>query len=256
MSDITLSAGVRQNLLSLQNTADMMSTTQNRLATGKKVNSALDNPSNFFTSQSLGTRANELSNLLDNISTSTQVLEAADNGIKAITDLVESAQSTVKQAQSANSSSEGTHIQGDGSIDTTSSPSGTTVKERVEAQTLSNLGIDSAADITLTSTSENGVTSTFNLAEHFTATGEALDDANGDTTTGDAYSVSDLVNDINASGVATASITDDGRLDLKANGNEKLDLTLQSIGGASQAASDSVAAVFGFGGSADVDGEG
>jgi flagellin len=52
-SNITLSAGVRQNLLALQNTADLMSVTQNRLATGKKVNSALDNPTNFFTSQSL-----------------------------------------------------------------------------------------------------------------------------------------------------------------------------------------------------------
>ena len=50
MSDIVLSAGVRQNLLSLQKTADLMSTTQNRLATGKKVNTALDNPTNFFTS--------------------------------------------------------------------------------------------------------------------------------------------------------------------------------------------------------------
>ena len=50
-SNITLSAGVRQNLLSLQSTAQLMSQTQNRLATGKKVNSALDNPANFFTSQ-------------------------------------------------------------------------------------------------------------------------------------------------------------------------------------------------------------
>ena len=51
MSNIILTAGVRQNLLSLQNTADLMSMTQNRLATGKKVNSALDNPISFFTSQ-------------------------------------------------------------------------------------------------------------------------------------------------------------------------------------------------------------
>ncbi|MCQ3944095.1 MAG: flagellar protein, partial [Alphaproteobacteria bacterium] len=56
-SNITLSAGVRQNLLSLQNTASMVALTQNRLATGKKVNSALDNPGNFFTSQSLSNRA-------------------------------------------------------------------------------------------------------------------------------------------------------------------------------------------------------
>ena len=65
MSDITLTAGVRQNLLSLQNTADLMATTQNRLATGKKVNSALDNPTNFFTASSLQSRSNELSALMD-----------------------------------------------------------------------------------------------------------------------------------------------------------------------------------------------
>ena len=53
MSGIVLSSSVRQNLLSLQSTADLLATTQNRLATGKKVNTALDNPTNFFTAQSL-----------------------------------------------------------------------------------------------------------------------------------------------------------------------------------------------------------
>ena len=48
MSSIVLSASVRQNLLSLQSTADLLSTTQNRLATGNKVNSALDNPDKLF----------------------------------------------------------------------------------------------------------------------------------------------------------------------------------------------------------------
>ena len=64
-SNITLSAGVRQNLLSLQNTATLSALTQNRLATGKKVNSALDNPTNFFTSQSLSNRASDLNSLLE-----------------------------------------------------------------------------------------------------------------------------------------------------------------------------------------------
>ena len=74
MSNIVLSAGVRQNLLSLQTTAQLMSTTQNRLATGKKVNSALDNPSNFFTSQSLSNRASDLNALLDSIGQAQQTL--------------------------------------------------------------------------------------------------------------------------------------------------------------------------------------
>jgi flagellin-like hook-associated protein FlgL len=99
MADITLTAGVRQNLLALQNTADLMATTQNRLATGKKVNSALDNPINFFTSQSLGNRASDLSSLLDSIGNATQTLQAADNGITSLTKLVQSAQAIAKQAQ-------------------------------------------------------------------------------------------------------------------------------------------------------------
>ncbi len=64
-SNITLSAGVRQNLLALQNTAALLGTTQNRLATGKKVNSALDNPTNFFTSSALSARSSDLSSLLE-----------------------------------------------------------------------------------------------------------------------------------------------------------------------------------------------
>ncbi len=65
MSDITLSTGVRQNLLALQNVASQMTTTDNRLATGKKVNSALDNPESFFTSQALTDGASSLSQLLE-----------------------------------------------------------------------------------------------------------------------------------------------------------------------------------------------
>src|SRR5690606_12879720 len=99
MSDITLSAGVRQNLLSLQKTADLMSTTQNRLATGKKVNSALDNPTNFFTSQSLQSRAGDMAALLDNMTSGIKTLEAADNGLTAITKTIESMQSTLRQAR-------------------------------------------------------------------------------------------------------------------------------------------------------------
>ncbi|MBX3554370.1 MAG: hypothetical protein KF697_18120, partial [Pseudolabrys sp.] len=100
MSDITLSSAVRQNLLSLQNTADLASLTQNRLATGKKVNSALDNPSNFFTSQSLSNRASDLNALLDNIGQAQQTLSAANQGLTSLTKLVQSAKSIAQQARS------------------------------------------------------------------------------------------------------------------------------------------------------------
>jgi flagellin len=105
MSGITLSAGVRQNLLSLQNTAAELATTQNSLATGKKVNSALDNANEYFTSQALTNRANSLSNLLDGITNGINTIQAANNGISSITKLVQSAQSIVTQAQQTTDSS-------------------------------------------------------------------------------------------------------------------------------------------------------
>ena len=98
MSGIVLSASVRQNLLSLQSTADLLATTQNRLATGKKVNSALDNPTNFFTASSLDSRAGDINNLLDGISNGVQVLQAANTGITSLQKLVDSAKSIANQA--------------------------------------------------------------------------------------------------------------------------------------------------------------
>jgi flagellin len=99
MSGITLSAGVRQNLLALQNTSAEAIITQGRLATGKKVNSALDNPSSFFTSQSLSARASDLGTLLDAIGQATSTLQAANQGITSLTSLVQSAKSIATQAQ-------------------------------------------------------------------------------------------------------------------------------------------------------------
>jgi len=97
MSGITLSASVRQNLLSLQSTADLLSTTQGRLASGKKVNSALDNPTNFFTAQGLDNRAGDISNLLDSIGNGVQVLQSANTGITSLQKLVDTAKSIANQ---------------------------------------------------------------------------------------------------------------------------------------------------------------
>jgi flagellin-like hook-associated protein FlgL len=90
---------VRSNLLQLQQTSDLITSTQTKLATGKRVNSALDNPNNYFTAQGLDNRASDLSNLLDSMSTAINTIQAANNGISAITKLVQSAQSLVSQAQ-------------------------------------------------------------------------------------------------------------------------------------------------------------
>jgi flagellin len=97
MSGIVLSAAVRQNLLSLQDTAALLSTTQNRLASGKKVNSALDNPTNFFTAQGLDNRASDISNLLDAVGNGVQVLQAANTGLTSLQSLVDTAKSIASQ---------------------------------------------------------------------------------------------------------------------------------------------------------------
>src|SRR5436305_96096 len=97
MSGIVLSASVRQNLLSLQSTADLLAGTQGRLATGKKVNSALDNPTNFFTAAGLDARASDISNLLDSIGNGVQALQAANTGITSLSKLVDTAKSIANQ---------------------------------------------------------------------------------------------------------------------------------------------------------------
>jgi flagellin len=97
MTGIVLSASVRQNLLSLQSTAELLSTTQNRLATGNKVNSALDNPTNFFTAQGLNNRSNDINNLLDSIGNGVQVLQAANTGLTSLQKLVDTAKSIANQ---------------------------------------------------------------------------------------------------------------------------------------------------------------
>jgi flagellin-like hook-associated protein FlgL len=97
MSGIVLSASVRQNLLSLQSTASLLATTQNNLATGKKVNTALDNPTNYFTAQGLDNRASDISNLLDGIGNGVQVLQAANTGLTSLQSLVDTAKSIANQ---------------------------------------------------------------------------------------------------------------------------------------------------------------
>ncbi|MBN9440890.1 MAG: flagellin, partial [Bosea sp.] len=96
---VTLSAGVRSAVSSLSSVQSQATAIQNRLATGKKVNSAIDNPVNYFTAASLNERSSQLTGLLDGISNGIQTIQAASKGIDAITKLVQSLQSTVKQAQ-------------------------------------------------------------------------------------------------------------------------------------------------------------
>lgn len=98
MADVVLSGAMRSNLLSMQNTARLLDQTQMRVATGLKVNTAVDNPQSYFTAQGLDNRASDLSTLLDNMGLAVQTLKAASQGIDAIQKLVQQAKATAIQA--------------------------------------------------------------------------------------------------------------------------------------------------------------
>jgi flagellin-like hook-associated protein FlgL len=100
-SDVSLTSALRSNLLSLQNTQRQIDTTQGRLATGLKVQSALDNPLNFFRSESFSNRASDLTNRLDGIGLSIRTIQEADNGVSAINDLLDAAEGIVEGVQAA-----------------------------------------------------------------------------------------------------------------------------------------------------------
>ena len=201
MSDIVLSSAVRSNLLSLQNTDALLARTQERLATGLKVNSALDNPTNFFTASSLNARASDLGNLLDSIGNATQTLEAADNGIEAITDLVESAQSAARQALQDRTNATITSEAADQAV------TGATTQATAEATVLTDNGF--AANDTLVFTATDSST---NVTQEFTYTV-----SDGDT-------VEDLVNSVNSSGFVDATVSQTGVLSFSVGGTESLSI--------------------------------
>jgi flagellin-like hook-associated protein FlgL len=234
MSGIVLSASVRQNLLSLQSTADLLSITQNRLATGKKVNTALDNPTNFFTAVSLDNRASDINNLLDGIGNGVQVLQAANTGITSLQKLVDSAKSVANQAlqaavgYSAKSSVTTTAITGATTSDIRGSLSAYTDAAATAGSVVNNDDTGGAAPIT-TATKLAGTAGagSDNLASNFTATdtivvnGKTIAFNNGggtsgsatagtlsiDITTGDVGDILDAIDAIagNASGTSTIS---------------------------------------------------
>lgn len=99
MANVALGASMRANLLSLQKTNSLLDVSQLRLSTGRKVNSALDDPRAFFTAQSLNNRATDLGRLLDGMGQSIQTVKAADDGVSAMSKLMEQAESVMTQAK-------------------------------------------------------------------------------------------------------------------------------------------------------------
>ena len=101
MNDVQLTAGMRSNLLLLQNTQSSINRTQNRLSTGNKINSALDGPAEFFSAKGLTQRAGDLTSLKDAMGQAVNTVKAADQGISSIEDMVEQARGLTTQALSS-----------------------------------------------------------------------------------------------------------------------------------------------------------
>ncbi|WP_375785870.1 flagellin [Bradyrhizobium sp. Pha-3] len=246
MSGIVLSSSVRQNLLSLQSTADLLATTQNRLSTGKKVNTALDNPTNFFTAQSLDNRASDINNLLDGIGNGVQVLQAANTGITSLQKLVDSAKSVANQALQAavgySQKSQVTTAVVTGA--TTDDIRGTaTYSNATLAGTAVNNNLTAAAPITaatklVTATnsdtlaatptgtiSVNGKSITFSTSQT-TSTTDSSGNVTLGTGAGSTLTVGDLLTAIDGiTGTATASTVAAGALQISTGTNQDLNIS-------------------------------
>ncbi|GBD50292.1 flagellin N-terminal helical domain-containing protein [Methylopila sp. Yamaguchi] len=207
MSDVTLNSAVRSNLRTLQSTTDLMAQTEERLSTGKKVNSALDNPTSFFTAQSLDRRAGDLGTLLDNVSSSVQTIEAADNGISAISDLVNQMKSTARSAQ-----------QSDSAIASKASFTSTAISGATSANLLGD-----GAEVTGTA-DLSAYTAVAGDAGNLVLNGETIAVATGDEGT----DVVDAINAKTADTGVTAKLGDDGKLQLSAKPGETIEVGASS----------------------------
>jgi flagellin-like hook-associated protein FlgL len=211
---------------------------QNRLATGKKVNTAVDNPVNYFTSEGLYDRAGQLSSLLDGMSNATKTIDAASKGIDGITNLVKSLQSTIKQAQADAASNRPTKA---GTALTTAAETALTNKS-LKDTTLGKLLVDDNGATANTATGTYGG----NLGIAVTNTNLALEIKAGSITYNVTLNpatatVQDLVTAINGSGIATASVDDSGKLNVTGTGSSTLKIGLGAGTSAAAALTDAQA---------------
>ncbi|MGL4286728.1 MAG: flagellin [Phreatobacter sp.] len=222
MSNIVLSKGIRSNLLSLIDTAGLRDQTQNRLSTGKRVNSALDNPGNFFSASQLNGRAADITNLLDGIGNAVQTLQAADNGITAIIKVVTNMQAIARQAQG--SASTLARLNGLTPKDTTATPTALTGAKNL----VTDLGFTAGKVLTITT----GTNRTTTLTIAAGSTVQDLVDAINNNTASTAAAVGTGVTLGSAAGAdAKASLTPDGRLLLEAVGTQPLSITTDDTAG-------------------------
>ena len=216
---VSISSGVRNALSSLQSISAQAAASQFKLATGKKVNSAVDNPVNYFTAASLNDRSSQLTSLLDGMSNGIQTIQAASKGIDGITKLVNSLQSTLKQAQSDAAQNRPTKA---GTARADAGEQVATSKSLKDIALDKKVGgADTTADkATATSSGDLGINTTTNVTGGiFLKSGSTTYTANFDATTA---TVRDVVNEINKSGIATAFVDEKGQLNVKGTGSEEL----------------------------------
>jgi flagellin len=215
MSGIVLSASVRQNLLSLQSTAALLATTQNDLATGNKVNSALDNPTEYFTAQSLNNRASDISNLLDGIGNGVQVLQAANTGITSLQSLIANAQSIANQVLQSptgydtKSNVSSNTITGASATNLLNASSSNVVGSVVKTDT-SGGGTPITTATTLSgsaSASSNDLASSFATSDTLVVNGVTFTFTTGTTSTGTSIGIGDTVSDLLATIASATGVT-------------------------------------------------
>ncbi len=207
-SDVVLSAAMRNNLLSLQNTQRMIDSTQLRLATGLKVNSALDNPQNFFASQSLSNRASDLGRLLDGISQSIRTIEEADKGVTALNKMLEQASAITQSARDELAASEGTaRIVGNRDLRNTGTGDLTV-----------DLGVPAGAGLVITTTDDDGNQISRTVTVDL-----------GDTAQSFAAEITNTFRD-NEGGEVFASITKEGFLSIESKGGRSFRLVDNGAG--------------------------
>ncbi|WP_038358671.1 flagellin [Bosea sp. UNC402CLCol] len=214
---VSLNPGVRNALSSLQSITAQAQASQYRLATGKKVNTAVDNPVNYFTAASLNDRSSQLTGLLDGMSNGIQTIQAASKGIDGITKLVNSLQSTIKQAQS--DAAQNRPTKAGGALATAAEQVATSKSLKDIALDKKIAGADTTADAaTATSSGDLGIDTSASPQA-------AISITSGSTTYTASFAnanatVRDVVNEINKSGIATAFVDEKGQLNVKGNGSD------------------------------------
>jgi flagellin len=247
MSGIVLSASVRQNLLSLQSTAALLATTQNDLATGNKVNSALDNPTEYFTAQGLNNRASDINNLLDGIGNGVQVLQAANTGITSLQSLVASAQSIANQVlqspvgYTTKSNVTSNAITGATATNLLASSTTASVGTALSNNDTTSVAVTGATLLSGSSTAtSNDLASAFTTTDTLVINGTTFTFSAGTTSSGTTIGIGDSVTDListidSAAGVTTtiaagALTITPGTAGLSLSGTALAKLGLSSVG--------------------------